>query len=206
MGGVLPNRLLLIHNGVMGTGGHHARAEAQGTREASTLLLILVLLHRNHPRAMSTYEIGLAITDDKEPPRPLSVLVKTLTKDKYIKRAGLIGKRAGEWCITERGIQSLERRSDEASRAGIWLDSNPNYSDDEKCVMTALLADGPQAPSRLAVVCGMMQSPIRTALKRLEIRGLVEHIAAVDSRYALTPRGRSCAEEIAVEAEQTETA
>lgn len=151
---------------------------------------------------MSTYEIGLAITDDKEPPRPLSVLVKTLTKDKYIKRAGLIGKRAGEWCITERGIQSLERRSDEARRAGLWLDSNPNYSDDEKCVMGTLLADGPQAPSRLAIVCGMMQSPIRTALKRLEIRGLVEHIAEVDSRYALTPRGRTCAAEIA---EETET-
>jgi hypothetical protein len=165
------------------------------------MLLILVLLHRNHPRPMSTYEIGLAIIDDKEPPRPLSVLVKTLSKDKYIRRAGLIGKRAGEWCITERGILSLEGRAEEARVAGEWLDANPNYSPDERKVMECLLDGGPQPPSRLAATCGMMHSPIRTALKRLEIRGVVVDEGVEGPVYGLTHDGRIGAERLRVRQE-----
>ena len=171
--------------------------ETQGAREASTLLLILVLLKRNHPRAMSTYEIGLAITDDKEPPRPLSILVKTLTKDEYVKRAGLIGKRAGEWRITDRGLLSLERRAEEAERASEWLDRNPNLSRDERCVMKALLEEGSQPPSRLAARCGMMQSPIRTALKKLDIRGLVRRTGPLKTLYVLTREGSRMARTLA---------
>lgn len=162
------------------------------------MLLILVLLHRNHPRPMSTYEIGLAITDDKEPPRPLSVLVKTLSKDKYIRRAALIGKRAGEWCITERGMLSLERRAEEARIAGEWLDANPNYSPDEQAVLSSLLISGPQSPSRLAVACGMMHSPIRTAIKRLELRDLVRDEGVEGPIYQLTSAGRESAKGLTV--------
>jgi DNA-binding PadR family transcriptional regulator len=182
----------------MGTGEDRiSPAAADGTiREASTTLLVLVALKSCHPRPMSTYELGLAITDDKHPPRPLSVLIKTLKKDKYIERASLAGKRAGYWRITERGLDSLRRRPASAAEAAAWLVEHPNYTIPEQAVLRSLRTLGPQPASRLAASCGMLHSPIRTALKRLNLRRMVNAPRAPATEYALTSSGLKEAERL----------
>ena len=155
------------------------------------MLLVLVLLYRAHPRPMTTYEIGLAVTDDHRPPRPLSVLVKALAKDRCVARAERVGKRAAAWTVTERGVDSLRHRAEEARRAGEWLDANRNHSEEERAVAKALLHQGPQHASQLAASCGMMHSPVRTALKRLRIRAMAQPLEADDPRYVLTDAGRN---------------
>ena len=153
------------------------------------MLLVLVLLHRSHPRPMTTYEIGLAVRDDHRPPRPLSVLVKALAKDRCVAKADRVGKRARAWTVTDRGVDSLRHRAEEARRAGDWLDANGNHSDDERAVASALLRQGPQHASQLAASCGLMHSPVRTALKRLRIRSMARQVDDRDPRFALTDQG-----------------
>jgi DNA-binding MarR family transcriptional regulator len=163
-------------------------------RSISTMHLILVLLRDNLPRPLSTYEIGLAVIDDKEPPRPMSVLIKTLKKDRYVVRTSLLGKRAGLWTITDRGIVSLQRRPDATRAAEEWLASHHNLGHDEIVILRCLLEHGPLAASRLATVCGLLHSPVRTALKKLTIRGFVAHRRLPSSEYALTVPGVARAE------------
>ena len=67
-----------------GMGHGDIATQENETRSISTMHLVLVLLRNNLPRPLSTYEIGLAVVDDKEPPRPMSVLIKTLKKDGYV--------------------------------------------------------------------------------------------------------------------------
>jgi DNA-binding PadR family transcriptional regulator len=172
----------------MGHGEVHSDGE-EG-RSISTMHLILVLLADSAPEALSTYEIGLAIADDKHPPRPMSVLIKSLYGDKYVSKERRIGKRAALWTITERGLQSLSRRADATREAREWLSQHPNRSRDEDCVMRSLDRNGPQAASRLADTCGLLHSPVRTALKRLSLRGMVAHVARPVSEYRLTDVGR----------------
>src|SRR3546814_9295171 len=71
---------------VMGNGVNHiAASDRRIERERiSTAILVLVILRQNSPRAMSTYELGLWISDNQNPPRPLSVIIKTLASDGYI--------------------------------------------------------------------------------------------------------------------------
>lgn len=161
--------------------------------------LILVLLRNSLPTPLSTYEIGLAIVDDKEPPRPMSVLIKTLKKDKYVRRTSLIGKRAGLWTITDLGIASLDRRPIATAAAQAWLQDHHNHGHDEIVVLRCLLEKGPLAASRLATVCGLLHSPVRTALKKLQIRGFVTHNRHPSSEYDLTREGRTRAETLALE-------
>lgn len=156
--------------------------------------LILVLLRNNLPYPLSTYEIGLAIIDDKEPPRPISVLIKTLKKDGYVRRTSLLGKRAGLWTITERGIASLERRPNTTSAAQAWLAEHHNHGHDEIVVIRCLADNGALAASRISTMTGLLHSPVRTALKKLQIRGFVVHHAHPSSEYLLTASGRTRAE------------
>src|SRR3546814_8706504 len=74
---------------VMGNGVNHiAASDRRIERERiSTAILVLVILRQNSPRAMSTYELGLWISDNQNPPRPLSVIIKTLASDGYILRS-----------------------------------------------------------------------------------------------------------------------
>src|SRR3546814_7703894 len=96
----------------MGNGVNHiAASDRRIERERiSTAILVLVILRQNSPRAMSTYELGLWISDNQNPPRPLSVIIKTLASDGYILRSASAGKRAGLWTITPRGSSS-DRKS-----------------------------------------------------------------------------------------------
>jgi len=151
--------------------------------------LILVLLRNNLPKPLSTYEIGLAVIDDKEPPRPMSVLIKTLKKDKYVVRTSLLGKRAGLWTITDRGMASLERRPETTRLAEEWLAAHHNHGHDELVVLDCLSNNGPMAASRIAATCGLLHSPVRTALKKLGIRGFVAHRRLPSSEYGLTRTG-----------------
>jgi predicted transcriptional regulator len=181
----------------MGNGG--IRTHDEEGRSISTMHLILVLLRDNLPRPLSTYEIGLAIVDDKEPPRPMSVLIKTLKKDKYVRRTSLLGKRAGLWTITDLGIASLERRPVATAVAQAWLRDHHNHGHDEIVVLRCLIEKGPLAASRLATICGLLHSPVRTALKKLQIRGFVMHRGSPSSEYDLTDEGRDRAEAVALE-------
>lgn len=160
--------------------------------------LILVLLRNNLPNTLSTYEIGLAVIDDKEPPRPISVLIKTLKKDGYVRRTSLLGKRAGLWTITERGMASLDRRPITTKAAEAWLAEHHNHSHDEIVVIRCLADNGPLAASRISTVTGLLHSPVRTALKKLQIRGFVLHREHPSSEYLLTPSGRTRAELISL--------
>src|SRR3546814_5733756 len=74
---------------------------------------------------MSTYELGLWISDNQNPPRPLSVIIKTLASDGYILRSASAGKRAGLWTITPRGSSSLCSRPEKCADATAWLNENP---------------------------------------------------------------------------------
>lgn len=180
--------------GRMGHGDYHD-AENE-VRCISTMHLVLVLLRSSLPRPLSTYEIGLAVVDDKEPPRPMSVLIKTLSKDKYVERVSLLGKRAALWTITERGIVSLDRRIEATRTAEKWLFEHHNHGHDEKIVMTSLAMKGPQAASRLAANCGLLHSPVRTALKKLQLRGFVVHTKRPSSEYRLTEAGMTRASKL----------
>lgn len=160
------------------------------------MLLVLVLLRDSAPRALSTYQIGLAVIDDKEPPRPISVLIKTLKKDGYVRCRRLLGKRAGLWTVTDRGLASLERRPEAAKAAAAWLSEHRNHGADEIAVLRCLALHGPLAASRLSAVSGLLHSPVRTALKRLGMRGLVSHGVRPASHYRLTRKGRAEASRI----------
>ena len=159
----------------------------------TTAILVLVLLRQNCPRAMTTYELGLWISDNQCPPRPLSVIIKTLASDGYIVRAAAAGKRAGLWTITSRGQESLAAREEKSAAAAAWLIENPSYASEEFAVINSIFARGNQSPKQLADSCGMSISPVRTALKKLMLRGLVLKPGNPMDGYCLTDDGYSIA-------------
>src|SRR3546814_16889040 len=93
----------------MGNGVNHiAASDRRIERERiSTAILVLVILRQNSPRAMSTYELGLWISDNQNPPRPLSGIIKTLPSAGYILRSASAGKRAGYWTLPHPGPPSF---------------------------------------------------------------------------------------------------
>lgn len=189
MGGIhkLP---VMLHKDPMGREQDTARNGANmGERDITTALLLLVALRRAHPRSLSTYQLGLAVVDDKDPPRPLSVLIKSLAKDRYIEKAADAGKRTGYWRISDHGLISLRRRAEAAAAAERWLETNPNYTEAERAVLESLSRHGPQAASRLSTTSGMLHSPVRTALKRLCLREVVRAPKPPATEYALTKLG-----------------
>ena len=181
----------------MGTGVQRSAVEnPQEKRRASTALLILVVLQDNEPEPMTTYEIGLHIEDDHIPPRPISVIIKTLSKDGYVESKERIGKRSGAWQLTKRGYRSLSLRQFEADEARKWIKENPIYTRPEKSVLMSLLKNGPQAITLLVETCRLLHSPIRTALKRLGLRSLVKAMPPPSKKYGLTTKGREEANKI----------
>lgn len=159
----------------------------------STAILVLVLLESRSPQPMSTYQLGLWITDSRTPPRPLSVIIKTLASDGYICRAANAGKRAALWIITCRGEASLAARANKKRAALAWLDENPCYSADECAVLNSLFVHGSQSPKLLTQTCGRSISPIRTALKKLRIRDLALKPERAIEGYSLTELGKTVA-------------
>ena len=179
----------------MGFGEHrqNVHAEPRHRRDLTTAILILVALRQQRPRPMSTYELGLWIADDRDPPRPLSVIMKTLADDRYITRVADAGKRAGLWQITDRGLSSLEQRAASAAFAEAWLARHPNLSSDEIGVLICLLEHGDQTPGRLSEACSLLLSPVRTAVKKLVLRGMIQRTRRLATGYTLTLRGRATA-------------
>lgn len=138
-----------------------------------TAFMVLVALNEAKT-PLSTYHIGMMVTDNQIPPRPASKIIKSLSKDNYIYPLAFEGKlRASLWAITEKGLQSLSRRKRLADIARQRLSQNQNLSNVERQVLSALnLRDG-QIASEIIVTVGIKGSPVRTALKRLSLRNLI---------------------------------
>lgn len=141
-------------------------------RRPATATLILAVLHAAG-RPMTTYELGLYVTDDHDPPRPLSVIVKSLVGDRYIRRAAKVGKRTISWVTDERGISSIERRPEVMRLASEILDKAANRTDQEIKTLEAL-REGAETLTQIIAATGLTTSPARTALRRLMRRGDVE--------------------------------
>lgn len=165
--------------------------EAEGRGGLTTALLVLCLLQRHAPRPLSTYEIGLWIRDNRDNPRPVSVIVKTLADDGYIIKQAESGKRAGLWAITDRGCASLVQRHALRVLGDEWLDQNPNLSIDEIAVLISLAAEPEQTPVRLCETVNKTISPVRTAIKRLLLRRLIARTENLFTGFALTSYGRN---------------
>lgn len=162
----------------------------------STALSILVVLEMNSTRPMSTYEIGLWVQDNKVPPRPLSVIMKTLAKDGYINRVALAGKRAALWGITPRGLQSLQKRSLKAGIARNILGLLPCFTREEVTVMKLLLEKAPLSITGMSDDSGHRVSTIRTAAKRLKMRRFIARSNRLKHGYALTINGIEIAKKL----------
>jgi hypothetical protein len=148
--------------------------------------MILAVLHAAG-RPMTTYELGLYVTDDHDPPRPLSVIVKSLVGDKYIRRSAKVGKRTISWLMDERGIASIERRPEVMRIAADILAMASNRTDQEKRVVHALRA-GAETLTQIIADTGLTTSPTRTAIRRLMRRGDV--VMDDERRYRVTGAAR----------------
>lgn len=142
-------------------------------RSTSTPLMVLALIERTG-RPMSTYEMGLHVCDDRPIPRPLSKIVRSLARDGYLESHAKQGRRTSLWTITEQGLNSLSKRSAEASKAFENLDPVKCMTAEEIAVI-GLLNDGPSNLSALCDSAGISPGKARTALKRLVMRGNVRH-------------------------------
>ncbi|QAY80178.1 hypothetical protein [Sphingosinicella sp. BN140058] len=156
-----------------------------------TAFLVLILLGEDPHRPRSTYELGLWVADDQLPPRPLSVIMKSLADDRYIVRHAAAGKRSALWLIAQRGIDSLARRDGLRLAARAWLDGNPNYTADELEVMRSLCREPNQHPSRLATSTRLPLSSVRTALRKLQLRCYAAAGAEDATSYRLTAIGKN---------------
>lgn len=134
----------------------------------TTAMLILVAV-RMAGRPLTTYEMGLDIVDDHDPPRPISVIVKSLAGDKYLKSAGRIGKRISLWDLDTRGHSSLLKRPELARKAEKWLIENPNSSKEERMVQE-MMESGNSSVAGIAAATGLTTSPIRTSMRRIMMR------------------------------------
>lgn len=156
----------------MGSDNHAAVATGL-IKRPKTALLILVLL-RDAIRPLTTYEIGLEVSDDQCPPRPISVIVKNLSKDGYIASSEKAGKRLRFWHITKRGLRSIRLRDCSTVLAQTHLALAPARSEHEMQVERAM-ASGHIDPRAIARHTGLKSSIIKTCLKRAEMRrGLVK--------------------------------
>jgi hypothetical protein len=152
----------------MGSASKNQNAAARRPKELTTAMLVMVAI-RAAGRPLTTYEMGLVVRDDHVPPRPISVIVKGLAKDEYLRSTGLSGKRMARWDLADRGRASLERRPDAARSAAEWIARNPNMPDDERAIRDAML-EGALNVAQLANVTRMTTSPIRTAMRRIAMR------------------------------------
>jgi DNA-binding MarR family transcriptional regulator len=164
----------------------------------STAMLVLTVLRQNHPSPMTTYHLGLCVEDNRNPPRPLSMIMKTLSSDGYIVRAAAAGKRAALWMITQRGLISLDSRAEKWRAAEIWLEHNPCHSEHEIHIVRSLFRLGNQSPKHLSDTCRLAISPVRTALKKLVLRCLVERPVVPTDGYRLTEAGLTFARQVNV--------
>jgi predicted transcriptional regulator len=152
----------------MGNDDHSKHGFAPGISKPKTALLILVLL-RDAPRPLTTYEIGLEVCDDRIPPRPLSVIVKNLRKDGYVTSEGKASRRLCYWSITERGLQSLQMRDQATILARTYLALVPYRTSHEKMVEQAI-GTGHADERAIARHTGLKASIISTCLKRTAMR------------------------------------
>lgn len=164
----------------------HGGITTASERRPATAAMILAVLHASG-RPMTTYELGLYVTDDHIPPRPLSVIVKSLVGDKYIRRAAKVGKRTVSWLMDERGVSSIERRPEVMAMASAILAKAANRTEQETRVIAALNA-GAETLTKIIAETGLTTSPARTAIRRLMRRGDV----AMDEerRYRVTGGAR----------------
>ena len=146
----------------------HKSDAGERPRELTTATLVLVAI-RNAQRPLTTYELGLDICDNHYPPRAISVIVKSLAKDKYLVAAAKRGKRAAEWALTERAYQSLLRRVLIVKMAEEWIRSRSNLTQEEKSVMCAK-GKGAKTYPQISAITGLRSSSIRTSLKRDKLR------------------------------------
>lgn len=146
-------------------------------RQVTTALKVLALLRHRAPVALSSFGMGLQIQD---PDKSLSVVLKTLSRDGYIRPAGRKGLRTVLWGLTEIGLESLERRAALAAEATLWLEQNPSYRDAEQPVLLALRPDRWLAISEVAEITRQRVLSVRKALYLLTERGLAEHDEASD--------------------------
>lgn len=188
----------LFHHIAMGTGKLDTLATkiARQNAKITTALLVLVMLEQHHPRHLTTFELGLWIADVKDPPRPLSIIMKTLAHDGYIERHANAGKRTAFWRLSKRGAVSLQKRASEAALAAQIIALQPNLSAQELTILDCLVVQSPQTASGLTSTSGLLLSPIRTALKRLSMRSFIETASSPAGGYALTSRGRVIAQRI----------
>jgi len=151
--------------------GHADRTSdhSAGRPEGLTTAILVLVAVRMAGRPLTTYEMGLDIIDDHEPPRPISVIVKSLAGDGYLVSAGRIGKRMSRWGLAPRGEASLEKRPDLARKAELWLIENPNSSDDERLVQS-IMDRGTASVAGIAAATGLTTSPIRTSMRRIQMR------------------------------------
>jgi hypothetical protein len=139
-------------------------------RQVTTALKVLALLQHRAPIALSSHGMGLQIQD---PDKPLSVVLKTLSRDGYIRAVGQRGARTVLWGLTDVGQRSLQRRADLAAEATRWLEDNPSYRDIEQPVLMALSHDQWRTPFAIADNTGFRVVAIRQAMTRLHERGLI---------------------------------
>lgn len=178
-----------IHMGTLGLiSRNHARQRQ--TANLTTAVLILLVLQKQKNNMMTTYDIGLWVFDLNHPPRPLSVIVKTLARDGYIESTGRAGKRRAFWRITNRGTLSLRNRKKIADAGRQFLINHPNLYAQEIVIMRYLLQSHSSTFNDIVSATALPLSKIRTGLKRLCLREFVETRTAQDAGYRLTAAGR----------------
>lgn len=146
--------------------------------------MVLALLEKTG-RPMSTYEMGLHVYDDRPEPRPLSVIVRSLSRDGYLEAHAKHGRRTSLWRITEQGRMSIGKRPREVRQALRLIEQAPSMTDEEKSVLRLIK----RRPAILCEISSKTKIPtgkVRTALKRLIMRHNVELLE--DGRYAPIPR------------------
>lgn len=158
----------------------------------TTALLILTMLKDQDNRPITAYELGLWIKDLRNPPRPLSIVLKNLVDDGYIQKVAVKGLRNGLWALTNRGHQSLFAKPHAVSEARIWLKLNKNLCSNELCLIKQLQEGGHQTVSELASACGLRMSPVKTALKKMIMREYVAKYDTLKQTYFLTESGLIC--------------
>ncbi|WP_162815001.1 hypothetical protein [Erythrobacter aureus] len=142
---------------------------------------------------MTTYQMGLWVQDNQTPPRPISIIVKTLAQDGLISRFSSAGKRSARWVISDQGLESARKRATEIKIASLWVAENPNLNKLEAYILQRLLELPAITPQMLASEHGSQSSPIRTALKRLAMRGFIASTPIPHGGCKITPQGRSVA-------------
>lgn len=144
----------------------------KGKSGPSTPLMVLALLEREG-RPMSTYEMSLHVCDRREKPRPLSIIVRSLSRDGYLEADAKRGRRTSLWRLTDQGRQSVAKRAKEAQKALRLIDKEPCLTDQEKSVMRCINRK-PSILCEISTKTNLPTGKVRTALKRLIMRKNIE--------------------------------